>query len=207
MSPYIILLKASAVVRVAFLNDWAIKSFGSHHYNRGIEASSSATCVDLLKDKNQSKQQEIPSSTGILSDLSDSEERKSKKYWKNFHSENKNSQKEKKLNQDDYLLIKIQNEVSLFRNLIVSEQMPDEDCISTRRFWLKHQSQLPNLFKLLRKLLNIQASTAFVERFFSIFRIICSDKNANMNDNTIIMRSVLKSNIETLNELIIEEED
>jgi hypothetical protein len=40
-------LKASAVVRVAFLNDWAIESFGSHHYNRGIEALSSATCVDL----------------------------------------------------------------------------------------------------------------------------------------------------------------
>jgi hypothetical protein len=119
----------------------------------------------------------------------------------------KTVRKKKKLNQDDYLLIKVQNEVSLFRNLIVSEQMPDEDCISTRRFWLKHQSQLPNLFKLTRKLLNIQASTAFVERFFSIFRIICSDKNANMNDNTIIMRLVLKSNIETLNELIIEEED
>jgi hypothetical protein len=142
-----------------------------------------------------------------LSDKRDSEERKSKKYWKNFHSDNNNSQKEKKLNQDDYLLIKVQNEVSLFRNLIVSEQMPDEDCISTRRFWLKHQSQLPNLFKLTRKLLNIQASTAFVERLFSICGIICSEKNGNMNDSTIIMRSVLKLNIETLNELNIEDED
>ncbi len=82
-----------------------------------------------------------------MSDKRDSEERKSKKYWKNFHSDNNNSQKEKKLNQDDYLVIKVQNEVSLFRNLFVSEQMLDEDCISTRMFWLKHQSQLPNLFK------------------------------------------------------------
>jgi hypothetical protein len=80
---------------------------------------SQATC-DLLKDKNQSKQQEIPSSKSILSDTRfDSEERKSKKYWKNFHSDDKNSQKEKKLNQDDYLLIKVKNEVSLFSNLIV----------------------------------------------------------------------------------------
>ena len=78
--------------------------------------------------------------------------------------------------------------------------------ISTRRFWLLYKSQLPKLFSLAKKLLNIQASTAFVERFFSICGIICNVKNTNMSDQMIIMRSVLKTNIETLDYLTIEEE-
>ena len=87
--------------------------------------------------------------------------------------------------------------------MIVSEKMLDEDCTSTRRFWLKNQSTLPNLYKLAKKLLNIQA---FVERYFSICGIICTTKNTNMNDKTLVMRSVLKSNMNILDELNIEED-
>ena len=85
--------------------------------------------------------------------------------------------------------------------------MLEDDCISTKRFWLRYKSALPNLFKLALKLLNIQASTAFIERFFSICGIICSDKNSNINDKTIVMRSILKANIDTFNELSIENDD
>jgi hypothetical protein len=35
-------------VRIAFINDWEIERFGLDYYSRGIEALSSATCVDLL---------------------------------------------------------------------------------------------------------------------------------------------------------------
>ncbi len=62
-------------------------------------------------------------------------------------------------------MIQVQNEASLFRKLLIDEDMLDEDCISTRRFWLQYKSQLPNLFSLTKKLLNIQASTGFVESF------------------------------------------
>ncbi len=198
-------------MRVAFLNDWAIESFGLDHYSRGIEALSSSTCVDLLKQKVTSKPVEPIEPVGLKKDIdtdtSDNEEKKGKKYWKNFHRDNKNTPKERKLNQNEYLSIQVQNEVSVFRSLLVSERMLDEDCISTRRFWLKYQWQLPHYFRLTKKLLNIQASTAFVERFFSICGIICSSKNTNMNDKTIIMRSVLKANMDTLKELKVEEEN
>ena len=79
--------------------------------------------------------------------------------------------------------------------------MLDEDCMNTRRFWLKNKSELPYLFILTKKLLNIQASGAFVERFYSICGIICNVKNTNMSDQMIIMRSVFKTNIETLDYL------
>jgi hypothetical protein len=82
--------------------------------------------------------------------------------------------------------------------------MLGENSISTRRFWMQYKSQLPNLFSLTKKLLNVQASTAFVERFFSICGIICNVKNTNMSDKMIIMRSILKTNMETLDNLTIE---
>ena len=124
-----------------------------------------------------------------------------------MHRDTNDSQIEKRLTEENYLKFQLENEVSLFRSLLIKEQMLEENCVSTRRFWLKHKTTLPLLFKLTKKLLNIQASTAFIERFFSICGIICSEKNANMKDETLIMRSVLKANIDTLNELCIESED
>ena len=70
---------------------------------------------------------------------------------------------------------------------------------------LKQQEGGTYLFLLAKKLLNFQASTNFVERFFSICGIICNVKNTNMSDKMIIMRSVLKTNIEILESLAIEE--
>ena len=124
-----------------------------------------------------------------------------------MHKDNNDSQIEKRHTEENYLKLQLENEVSLFRNFLIKEKMLEDDCISTKRFWLRYKSALPNLFKLALKLLNIQASTAFIERFFSICGIICSDKNSNMNDKTIIMRSILKANIDTLNELSIENDD
>ena len=124
-----------------------------------------------------------------------------------MHKDNNDSQIEKRHTEENYLKLQLENEVSLFRNFLIKEKMLEDDCISTKRFWLRYKSSLPNLFKLALKLLNIQASTAFIERFFSICGIICSDKNSNMNDKTIIMRSILKANIDTLNELSIENDD
>ena len=84
--------------------------------------------------------------------------------------------------------------------------MFEDDCISTRRFWLKCSLTLPYFFKLTRLLLNIQACTAFVERFFSICGIICSEKNSNKKDENIVVKSILKANMQILSELSIEKD-
>jgi hypothetical protein len=158
-----------------------------------------------LKKGNIKPKQVVKSNRELKSDPSEIIERNSRKFYSNFHKDEKNNKKEQKLLQANYLMIQVQNEVSLFRKLLIDEDMFGEDCISTRRFWLQYKSQLPNLFLLSKKLLNIQASTAFVERFFSICGIICNVKNTNMSDKMIIMRSVLKTNIEILESLAIEE--
>jgi hypothetical protein len=64
----------------------------------------------------------------------------SRKFYSSFHQDEKNNQKESQLKNDNILLIQVQNEVSIFRKILIDEDMLAEDCISTRRFWLKHKS-------------------------------------------------------------------
>jgi hypothetical protein len=168
-----------------------------------MEALVSQTCLDLLRKGNIKPKQVVKSTKVPLSDPSEIAERNSRKEI-NFHKDEKNNAREQQLQQANYLMVQVQNEVSLFRKLLIDEDMLGENSISTRRFWMQYKSQLPNLFSLTKKLLNVQASTAFVERFFSICRIICNVKNTNMSDKMIIMRSILKTNMETLDNLTIE---
>ena len=51
------------------------------------------------------------------------------------------------------------------------------ETISTKQFWLTHQTSLPILSTLAVKLLNIPSTTACIERYFSICGIICNKGN------------------------------
>ena len=68
-----------------------------------------------------------------------------------------------------------------------------------RDFGKKLQKDISNLFDLQLILLNIWASSAFIERFFSVSGIICDIKRANMEEDLIRMRSMLKANMPILN--------
>jgi hypothetical protein len=72
-----------------------------------------------------------------------------------MHKDNNDSQIEKRHTKENYLKLQLENQISLFRNILIKEKMLEDDCISTKRFWLRHKSALPNLFKLALKLLNI----------------------------------------------------
>ncbi len=67
----------------------------------------------------------------------------------------------------------------------------------TTKFWKENFSVFPNLFELAQILLNIPASSAFIECFLSICGIICTKRNNNMGDKLLIMRSLTKANIKT----------
>ena len=60
---------------------------------------------------------------------------------------------------------------------------------------------MPKLFDLQIILLNIPASSSFIERFFSISGIVCDSRRLNMNDELIVMISLMKANMSILNEL------
>ena len=94
----------------------------------------------------------------------------------------------------------VELEINALR-LKVKDQMFIENPISTKLFWQKNALQLPNLYEIALVLLNVQASSAFIERFFSICGVVCSRRATNMKPDLIIKRSMLKSNIHILNHL------
>ena len=69
---------------------------------------------------------------------------------------------------------------------------------STRSFWKKSAVLFPNLTKAALILYNIPASSAFIERFFSICGITCRKNAGNMGAKMIISRSMLKANLNLL---------
>ena len=69
---------------------------------------------------------------------------------------------------------------------------------STTEFWRRNSEKFPFLLKVAAILLNIPSSSAFIERFFSLCGIISTTLNANMKDELLIMRAMLKVNMNIL---------
>lgn len=72
---------------------------------------------------------------------------------------------------------------------------------SSHKFWRDHGHEMPKLKKLFSILLNIPASSAFIERFFSIAGCVCDVKRGRMDPDLVRCRSLLKTNIKFLNEM------
>jgi hypothetical protein len=87
----------------------------------------------------------------------------------------------------------IKNEVDLFIKTIKNSTFD-----STEKFWIEHKKSFPNLFRLALRLLSIPATTADIERFFSITGNINNKTRSNMSDELLEMLALLKVNIELL---------
>jgi hypothetical protein len=101
-------------------------------------------------------------------------------------------------------LIRVKNmvsaEITRFSEIIKSRDFRHKN-FSTRQFWLKYETELPNLFVLAAILLNISASSCHIERYFSICRIVCALRSLAMTDELVETRSLLKANRQLLQEL------
>ncbi len=67
----------------------------------------------------------------------------------------------------------VELEINALR-LKVKDQIFIENPISTKLFRQKNALQLPNLYEIALVLLDVQAFSAFIERFFSICGVVCS---------------------------------
>ena len=103
----------------------------------------------------------------------------------------------------EMLSLKIMKERLDFISLIENTNIKDKKFDHSVNFWLHHQNKLPLLSRLFLILYNIPASSAYVERFYSICGNICKNKSGNMSADTIITRSMLKANMAILNKLSV----
>jgi hypothetical protein len=99
----------------------------------------------------------------------------------------------------------VDDEIMKFTKIIREKSFLEEN-FTTKQFWLKHKTLIPNLFNLSLIILNILPSSSVIERFFSICGVICENRRLAMKDDLLIERSLLKTNIKILEELSITSE-
>ena len=78
-----------------------------------------------------------------------------------------------------------------------------EECSkkNTSDIWKKYRNKLLILYQLQLVLLNIHATSSFIERFFRISGIVCDIRRLNMTEDLIIMRTLVKANMHILKDL------
>ncbi len=99
----------------------------------------------------------------------------------------------------------IEREIGTFASLVGNKNVVNSTKANFE-FWKENQREIPILFELQLILLNVPATSSFIERFFSIAGIVCDIKRLNMTDELIIERSLMKANIEILKELNVTNE-
>jgi len=101
--------------------------------------------------------------------------------------------------EEQQLESEINAEIKIYNDFIKFNKNVD-GVSSSKEFWLS-RNDLPRLRQLFVILENIGASSAPLERFFSITGIINSARMQNMNDDLLINKSLLKANIKILSEI------
>ena len=94
----------------------------------------------------------------------------------------------------------LDTEISIFSE-ILGNPIKLKKIKKTSEFWKENKFLMPHLFELQIILLNLPATSSFIERFFIISGIVCDVRRLNMTDDLIIKRSMMKANMNILRDL------
>ena len=75
---------------------------------------------------------------------------------------------------------------------------------SEKNFWEKFTKDLPKLTILYVKINSLPATSAFIERFFSLTGLVCEKRRMRMTEDLIEKRAILKANMTTLEKLCVD---
>ncbi|CAF1108316.1 unnamed protein product [Brachionus calyciflorus] len=89
----------------------------------------------------------------------------------------------------------IRREKEIFVSMINQPIEEDTEPFTTKQFWTENKTNIPLLFRSDFILLSIPASSAFIERFFSVCGVICKKRAGNMTDYLKTSRAFLKCNL------------
>ena len=189
------MIKAASVLRVAGLKAWINNSYASSYLRKGLDALK-GVCLTLL---NRNEEPEILSQNSDSSTEANSQDNFT--HARLFNCSQNDSFSHISKESLNYAYEKaLDNEIILFSKLIGDSKII-KNAKSTAAFWSENKDDLPKLFELQIILLNIPATSSFIERFFSICGIVCDARRLNMEDDLIEMRSMMKTNMWILTEL------
>ena len=95
--------------------------------------------------------------------------------------------------------IDIEKELKYFRECL--NKTDPSRLVNTIIFWDKHKEHMPKLHHLTTILSNIPATSASLERYFSITGLICDKRRMRMTAKCIIMRCMIKVNLHLMVEI------
>lgn len=188
---------AAAVLNVEYMSAWVPRSFTKEFLKKGIEALPDVGLLVLAKGATNE-----PTATANCADGGDSDN--DSIFGFTIQNKLKKSCTISNINEEltaSSLYLQIEEEKIKYTN-ILREIKYNYKNSSLAEFWIKHRQQLPLLYELALHLLVIPASSAYIERFFSISGIINSKRSANMDSETLQMKAVLKANTHLLKKSI-----
>ena len=193
ISKFYFFIKVASILRVSGLKGWIYKSYAKSYLSKGLEALKDV-CIQFLfpvfdqvqvEEETASQQSSTNSTDNFAFTRNFFAQSQSDDIYSNKESLNFRRNKE------------IDEEVLFFSDLL-SKEDTIKKTKSTTEFWLNYRKDLPYLFKLKNILLYIPVSSSFIERFFSISGIVCDIRRASMNNELIVMRSMMKANMPIL---------
>lgn len=175
----------AAVLDVGMIHNWKTRSFCVKYFQAGLDSIydvllefSEKYAVNTINQAN-SEIDSIATDVNLLEDNSEGLKKMSLLTRPRIVSNDTDLTKQT-------LIKSIKNDVQFFKTLISNASFT-----STKQFWLNNKINMPYLFKLAQRLLNIPATSACIERYFSISGIVASSDVPNISDNLIIKRSML----------------
>lgn len=192
-------LNSNAYLVSALLNTSKLKYWYNESYSEHVVEKDTNAIVDVLKDYCIKRTDEKTTHENDENNNNESEEDlnvyNDDDLFFNLFSNNEEiiNEEETKTCISDF-----RNEKNAFIKLLKNTLSLGKK--STVNFWLDNKSDFPNLFTIVIHLLGIPASSAFIERFFSICGVVCKKRTGNMSDNLLITRSFIKCNLPILKE-------
>jgi hypothetical protein len=151
--------------------------------------------VFLMFEKNKNNSSELQANSNPL--VNNSINREIENMYKPFSKAISTENISQRASEHD-LKKKIDKERLEFENIISSMDLAS---MSSGSFWFTHKKELPLLCQLAYILLGIPASSAFIERYYSICGVICKKRNGNMSGELLIERCMLRANMQILNNI------
>jgi hypothetical protein len=192
------LLKVASVLKVSTLKDWIFKSYSKGFLNKGLEGLKSVCSLFLFSRPQNDETSQNLNNENTPKTPSSAHSNDNFDFTKNLFASSQDAPN------IESIQFKRDKEIEA-EILFFSDRLSDENKIrsikSTTQFWKENKKDLPHLFELQLILLNIPASSSFIERFFSISGIVCDVRRGSMNDDLIEMRSMMKANMHVLEQL------
>ena len=186
---------AAPLLKVSTLQYWLGKPYTDGYLTKGLEGLPHCARLFLFQSNETSENIEAKSAEVPNSAASDSQ-----KFFSNTFKADKEVQN---IELDLEIFMRdVEKEVKALSVFIRENNYANlKKVTSTKHFWLSNANKYPILFQLALIMLNINSSSACIERYFSICGFNSRKDSGNTHDDLFISRCMLRANVKTLIEL------